>query len=92
MSTLATILALSSGFILARFHESDANLIATSLVVDAALAPVTAIIAARRGRSVVRWAIIGLAFGVWALAWVLLFTTDRKPSPANDFPPTSDAA
>jgi hypothetical protein len=91
MTILATIFALTSGFVLARFHESAANLIATSLVLDAALAPVTAIVAARRGRSILRWSIVGFIFGVWALAWVLLFKPARAPG-AGGFPPTSAAA
>jgi hypothetical protein len=92
MSALATILALTSGLFLMRVHESAANLIATSLVVDAALAPVTAIVAARRSRSAMRWAIIGFVFGIWALGWALVFMPDRSTAPASDFPPTSDAA
>ncbi|MGH7000592.1 MAG: hypothetical protein ACREEA_03715 [Stellaceae bacterium] len=92
MTILATILALTSGLVFARFHESAANLIATSLVLDAALAPVTAIVAGRRRRSIVRWAVVGCVFGVWALAWVLLFKPARGASSANGLPPTSAAA
>ena len=92
MTTLATILALTSGFVLARTHESAANLVATSLVLDAALAPVTAIVAARRGRSIALWAIVGFVFGVWALAWVLLFKPARQAPGANGCPPPSAAA
>jgi hypothetical protein len=92
MTLLATILALTSGFVLARAHESAANLIATSLVLDAALAPVTAIVAARRGRSIARWSVVGFIFGVWALAWVLLIKPARRAPEADGFPPTSAAA
>ena len=92
MSTLATILALSSGFFLMRAHESVANIIATALVIDASLAPVTATIAARRNRSVIRWVVIGFFFGVWALAWALLLMPRGNAPTSNDFPPTSDAA
>ncbi|HLW71967.1 MAG TPA: hypothetical protein VKS22_15240 [Candidatus Binataceae bacterium] len=92
MTLLATILAVTSGFVLTRFHESPANLIATSLVLDAALAPVTAIVAARRERSIARWSLIGFVFGVWALAWVLLFKPARGAPGTDRFPPTSAAA
>jgi hypothetical protein len=92
MTHLATILALTSGFVLARAHESAANLIATSLVLDAALAPVTAIVAARRGCSIARWSIVGFIFGVWAFAWVLLFKPERSAPNADSVPPTSAAA
>jgi hypothetical protein len=64
MQTLATIVAYTSGFALMRPHESAANLLATSLAIDASLAPLTAIVANRRGRATRLWAIIGFLFGL----------------------------
>jgi hypothetical protein len=87
MSTLAIILSFTSGFGLLGYHETPARLIATSLAVDASLAPLTAIIAARRARSSVLWAFVGFGLGVWALAFVLI-TRGHNP----DYPPDSDAA
>jgi hypothetical protein len=92
MNTLATLLALTSGFLLARSHGGAADLIATSLALDAALAPVTVVVAARRGRSIVRWSVVGFLFGVWALAWVLLFKPASNDSSINDLPPPAAAA
>ena len=94
MRILATILSVASGFALMRYREAPIELIATSLVIDAALAPLTATIAARRGRSPIVWAILGFALGMWALAAALLMRpraagTDSRPAPS---PPTSDAA
>ncbi len=91
MSALALLFGLTSGFILAGFHESSANLIVTSLAVDAALAPVTAIIALQRKRSLPAWAILGFLFGVWALAWILLFG-GRSVHPIEKEPPTTPEA
>jgi len=88
MSTIAVILSITSGFALLGYHETAARLIATSLAVDASLAPLTAIIAARRARSPTFWAVAGFAFGMWALAYVLLM---RRPNPP-DYSPESDAA
>lgn len=88
MNTIATILAFTSGFALLGYHESTARLIATSLAVDATLAPLTAIIAARHSRSVVFWGVAGFAFGMWALAAVLLISGRSLP----DYSPGSDAA
>ena len=95
MKMIATIVGLMSGFALMRLHKAPIDMIATSLIVDAALAPLTAIIAARRGRSAMRWAIAGFAFGMWALAYVLIVAPKpaapvRPENPAR--PPTSDAA
>jgi hypothetical protein len=87
MSTLATILSFTSGFGLLGYHETTARLIATSLAVDASLAPLTAIIAAHRSRSPVLWAFVGFGLGVWALAFVLI---SRGSTPV--YPPGSDAA
>ena len=95
MTTLATLLSITSGFALIGYREPPANLIATSVVIDLSLAPLTAIIASRRGRSTARWVIAGLAFGAWALVAVLIMP-DSRPAPprpqAPTHPPTSDAA
>ncbi len=92
MWTIASILNLTSGFALMRYRGSPAEIIATSLVIDAALAPLTATIAARRGRSALVWALLGFLLGMWALAAALLIrpraAAARTPGP----PPTSDAA
>jgi len=88
MNTIAAILGITSGFALLGYHEPPARLIATSLAVDASLAPLTAIIAARRTRSPAFWMIAGFAFGMWALAYVLLIRRRND----RDYPPTSDAA
>jgi hypothetical protein len=88
MHTLALILGITSGFAALGHREPTANLIATSLAVDASLAPLTAVIAARRGCSPWLWAIVGFALGAWALACVLI----RQPRNDAEFPPTSDAA
>jgi hypothetical protein len=88
MNTIAVILAITSGFALLGYHETTACLIATSLAVDASLAPLTTIIAARRGRSLTFWAVAGFAFGTWALACVLLMRRRNH----LDYPPESDAA
>jgi hypothetical protein len=96
MKTIATIVGLMSGFALMRSHKAPVDMIATSLIVDAALAPLTAIIAARRGRSAMRWAIVGFAFGMWALAYVLIVAPKQSEAPLHPQnparPPTSDAA
>ena len=73
-----------------RSHKAPVDMLATSLIVDAALAPLTAIIAARRGRSPMRWAIAGFALGTWALAYVLI-VAPRPSEPARpDNPPPAD--
>jgi hypothetical protein len=94
MHTIATIIAYASGFALMRYHESAANLLATSLAVDASLAPLTAIVAMRRGRAAVLWATGGFLFGLWAFIAVLLIGKPRAAGPRvpDEFPPTSDAA
>jgi hypothetical protein len=88
MTMVAAILGLASGFALLGYHEPVPRLIATSLAVDASLAPLTATIAARRGRSTIIWAIAGFAFGMWALAVVLLSRPRNDPA----YPPGPDAA
>ena len=91
MQTIATIVAYASGFALMRQHETAATLLMTSLAVDASLAPLTAIIANRRGRAARVWAIVGFLFGLWAFLVVLLIGRP-KPSNPGEFHPTSDAA
>jgi hypothetical protein len=88
MWTIASILNVTSGFALMRYHGGPADIIATSLIIDAALAPLTATIAARRGRSPVAWALLGFTFGMWALAAALMVRRRIAIAP----PPTSDAA
>jgi hypothetical protein len=96
MEIIATIVGLASGFALMRSHKAPVDMIATSLIVDAALAPLTAIIAARRGRPAMRWAIVGFAFGMWALAYVLIVAPRQSEAPVQPEnparPPTSDTA
>jgi hypothetical protein len=95
MDTLATVLSFASGFALIGIRETSANLIATSIVVDLSLAPLTAVVASRRGRSWILWAVAGLALGAWALAAVMIMPASRPAAPRPDtpqYPPTSDAA
>ena len=88
MWTIATILNVTSGFALMRYRGAPAEIIATSLIIDAALAPFSATIASRRGRSALAWSMLGFAFGMWALAATLLLSPRVSTAP----PPTSDAA
>jgi|SRR5579864_4559072 type IV secretory pathway TrbD component len=96
METIATIVSYASGFALMRTHKAPIDLVATSLIVDAALAPLTAVIAARRGRSPLRWVVAGFVLGMWALAYVLIVAPAATDDPARpqspSRPPTSDAA
>lgn len=96
MLAIAIILNVTSGFALMRYRGGPAEIIATSLIIDAALAPLTAVIASRRGRSPLVWALLGFALGMWALMATLLLRpraqdsrTDPRPVAP---PPTSDAA
>jgi|HubBroStandDraft_6_1064221.scaffolds.fasta_scaffold328009_2 hypothetical protein len=91
MQLLATILGAASGFLIMGYHDQAPEIIATSLVVDASLAPLTGVIAAHRGWSPARWSIIGFPFGVWALGLVLLLRSTRRERSDRPFPP-SDAA
>jgi hypothetical protein len=91
MQLLATILGAASGFLMMGYHDQAPEIIATSLVVDASLAPLTGVIAAHRGWSPARWSIIGFPFGVWALGLVLLLRATRRERSDRPFPP-SDAA
>ena len=95
MTTIAILLSLTSGFALIGYREPPENLIATSIIIDLSLAPLTAIIASRRGRSALRWTILGLAFGAWALLAVMILPESRPAPPRPQTPhppPTSDAA
>jgi hypothetical protein len=94
MTSLANIVALASGFVLMGYRGRPAELLATSIIVNLALAPMTAIIAMRRHRSIVRWTIAGLALGAWALAAVLLLPASVTPPepPPSKYPTTPDAA
>lgn len=88
MQMIATIIGLASGFALMRRHLAPVDMIATSLIVDAALAPLTAVIAARRGRSAARWVIGGFALGMWSLAYVLIIAPRGPESPLQPEHPT----
>jgi hypothetical protein len=95
MSTIASILGIASGFALMGYHEPPANMIATSVIINVALTPLTAIVASRRGRSAVRWTIASLALGAWALAAVMIIPPRQSAPPLPDapqYPPTSHAA
>ena len=92
MSTAANILSVTSGFALLGYRLPPATILATSIVVDLALAPLTAVIASRRGRSALRWTIAGLTLGMWALAVVLVLPASNRSHEPPSFPPTSDAA
>ena len=92
MWTIATILNVTSGFALMRYRGGPVEIIATSLVIDAALAPLTATIASRRGRSPLVWSLLGFALGMWALAATLMLRPRAQDSRPIAPPPTSDAA
>lgn len=95
MTTLANVLSIASGFALMGYSESPINLIATSIAIDLALTPLTAVVASRRGRSTLRWAVAGVVLGAWALAAVMIMPANRPAPPRPDapqYPPTSDAA
>ena len=92
MNLAANILSLTSGFALMGNHLPPLTILMTSIVVDLALAPLTAVIASRRGRSAMGWTIAGLALGMWALAVVLVLPAANRPRPDQSYPPTSDAA
>jgi hypothetical protein len=95
MTTIASILSIASGFALMGYREPPANMIATSIIINLALTPLTAIVASRRGRSALRWTIAGLLLGAWALAAVMIIPAPSQPAPPRPdapYPPTSDAA
>ncbi len=84
MTTFATIVSYASGFALMRLRATPAEVLGTSLAIDAALAPLTAL-----------WGTLGFVFGAWALFWALVVLSVRPAridSPPPGFPPTSDAA
>ncbi len=96
METLAQIVAIASGFALMGYRESTLNLFWTSVAIDLALAPITVLIAWRRGRSLLFWSVLGLCLGMWALAAALILLRGPAggsgPSPSAQLPPTSHAA
>ncbi len=95
MQTLATILSFTSGFALMDYNFPPSIMLATSIAVDLALAPLVAVIASRRGRRALVWAVAGLVLGMWALAAILLIPSPDAPGEHHDpphYPPTSDAA
>lgn len=93
MNSFANIMAVASGFFLMAYKGPPANLLMTSIVINLALAPMTGVIAMRRHRSVLLWAVIGLALGAWALVAILLLPSNAgSPPPPSKYPPTSDAA
>lgn len=92
MPTIAHIVSIASGFALMRYREPFSRLLVTSLAIDAALAPLTATIAARRGRSPVAWAVAGFLFGMWALAAAMIVRPRRKRGGDSNPSPASDAA
>jgi hypothetical protein len=93
MPLIAFILSVTSGFALMRYRLPPLTTAMTSIIVDLALAPITVIIAHRRHRSIGRWTLLGLAFGAWALAWVLIFPLRRStPATPDDDPHPSPAA
>jgi len=92
IATWATAVGLASGFALIGYRESPLDLLVTSAVVNVALAPLTAVIAARRGRSAAVWGAIGLCFGMWALAATLILMTPPKAPPPGRIPPPPHAA
>jgi hypothetical protein len=87
LSTWATALGLASGFGLMGYKESPLNLLITSAAINISLAPLTAVVASRRGRSAAVWGIIGLGFGMWALAATLLMSSPKTAAPTERMPP-----
>jgi len=82
-------MAVASGFVLMGYDGGPANLLATSIAINLTLAPLIGVIASRRGHSGLRWIVIGLGFGMWALAVALIFLSprDRYQSSAGPHPP-----
>lgn len=92
IETWATAAGLASGFGLMGYKESPLDLLVTSIVINLALAPLIAVVANRRGRSAAVWGLIGLCFGMWALAASLLLMTPPKTSPPGRIPHPPHAA
>jgi hypothetical protein len=92
IATWAWAAGVASGFALMGYTERPVDLLITSVVINVALAPLTAVIAARRGHSATVWGIIGLCLGMWALAATLLVMTPPKAPPPARMPPPPDAA
>jgi hypothetical protein len=92
MSTAANILSVTSGFALMGYRLPPATILATSIIVNIALAPLIAVIASRRGRRALGWTIAGLTLGMWALAAVLVLPASNRSHEPPSYPPTSDAA
>ena len=92
IETWATAAGLASGFGLMGYKERPLDLLVTSVVINLALAPLTAVVASRRGRSAAVWGIIGLCFGMWALAATLLLMTPPKTPPPDPMPHPPRAA
>jgi hypothetical protein len=92
MRIFALILSITSGFALMRYALPPMTTTMTAIAVDLALAPITAIVAHRRGRSAMRWSLIGVTLGVWALAYVLLVPSRRvEPVSPDDRHPSQAA-
>jgi hypothetical protein len=92
MRFLAFALSITSGFALMHYRLAPLDTIMTSAVIDLALAPITAIVAYRRNRSLLLWIVLGLVCGVWALAWVLIFPLRRPRRAEPDDGHPSEAA
>jgi hypothetical protein len=92
IATWATALGYASGFALMGYKQSPLDLLVTSAVINLSLAPLTAIIAARRGHSAAVWSVIGLCFGMWALAATLLLMSPPKAPPPGRIPSPPHAA
>ncbi|HLH77443.1 MAG TPA: hypothetical protein VKV28_11610 [Candidatus Binataceae bacterium] len=86
IQTWATMAGLASGFALMGHKEPPLDLLITSLAINLTLAPLTAIVASRRSRSATTWVLLGLVFGVWALAASLLLASWRKAPRAPSGP------
>jgi hypothetical protein len=87
IETWATAAGLASGFALMGYRESPLDLLVTSALINLALAPLTAVVASRRGRSAAAWGVIGLCFGMWSLAATLLLMSPQKSQPPGRIPP-----
>lgn len=91
-ATLAHVIAITSGFALLGAHLTATTTLATALIVDLSLAPVTAIVAYHHKRGSWRWAAAGLLFGAWTLAALLILVRMRRELSNDDFPIGPEAA